>query len=147
MHSHHAHVDLATPLGHIPVPWFNSIDAFVSIIAVPPLIYLWSRQEKRGREPGDIAKIGIGAAIASASAGLIALGTWLAGSGKVGALYPVLACVGKPSRKLLRILRGVEVLEVLGTTEARNVLHELARGPEERRLTAEAQAALARLAQ
>src|SRR5438270_1335014 len=89
-----AHVDLATPLGHIPVPWFNSIDAFVSIIAVPPLIYLWSRQEKRGREPSDIAKIGIGAAIASASAGLIALGIWLAGSGKVGALYPVLACVG-----------------------------------------------------
>jgi len=89
-----AHVELATPLGHIPVPWFNSIDAFVSIIAVPPLIYLWSRQEKRGREPSDIAKIGIGAAIASASAGLIALGIWLAGSGKVGALYPVLACVG-----------------------------------------------------
>jgi proton-dependent oligopeptide transporter, POT family len=89
-----AHVELATPLGHIPVPWFNSIDAFVSIIAVPPLIYLWSWQERRGREPSDIAKIGIGAAIASASAGLIALGIWLSGSGKVGALYPVLACVG-----------------------------------------------------
>ena len=89
-----AHVDLATALGHIPVPWFNSIDPFVSIISVPPLIYLWSRQQKRGREPSDIGKIGIGAAIASASAGLIVLGIWLAGSGKVGALYPVLACVG-----------------------------------------------------
>jgi POT family proton-dependent oligopeptide transporter len=89
-----AHVDLSTPLGHIPVPWFNSIDAFVSIIAVPPLIYLWSWQEKRGREPSDIAKIGIGAAIAAASAGLIVLGILLAGGGKVGALYPVLACVG-----------------------------------------------------
>lgn len=89
-----AHVDLATPIGHIPVPWFNSIDAFVSIIAVPPLIYLWSLQEKRGREPGDIAKIGIGAAIASASAGMIVLGIWLAGSGRVGAIYPVLACAG-----------------------------------------------------
>ena len=89
-----ANVDLSTPLGHIPVPWFNSIDSFVSIIAVPPLIYLWSWQERRGREPSDIAKIGIGAAIASASAGLIVLGIWLAGSGKVGAIYPVLACVG-----------------------------------------------------
>src|SRR5260221_4688790 len=89
-----AYVDLATPMGHIPVPWFNSIDPFVSIIAVPPLIYLWSLQEKRGREPGDIAKIGIGAAIASASAGLIVLGIWQAGSGRVGAIYPVLACVG-----------------------------------------------------
>ena len=89
-----AHVDLATPLGRIPVPWFNSIDPLVSIIAVPPLIYLWSWQEKRGREPSDIAKIGIGAAIASASAGLIVLGIWLAGSGKVGALFPLLACAG-----------------------------------------------------
>jgi POT family proton-dependent oligopeptide transporter len=89
-----AHVDLATPLGHIPVPWFNSIDAFVSIIAVPPLILLWSWQEKRGREPSDIGKIGIGAAIAAASAGMMVLGIWLAGSGKVSALYPVLGCVG-----------------------------------------------------
>jgi POT family proton-dependent oligopeptide transporter len=89
-----AHVDLATDVGHIPVPWFNSIDAFVSIIAVPPLIYLWSWQAKRGREPSDVAKIGIGAALASASAGLMVLGIWFAGSGKVAALYPVLCCVG-----------------------------------------------------
>jgi proton-dependent oligopeptide transporter, POT family len=89
-----AHVDLATPAGRIPVPWFNSIDAFVSIIAVPPLIWLWSRQAMRGREPSDVAKIGIGAAIASASAGMIVLGIWLAGSGKVSAVYPVIACVG-----------------------------------------------------
>src|SRR3546814_10909354 len=31
------HASLATPLGAIPASWFNSIDAFVSIIAVPPL--------------------------------------------------------------------------------------------------------------
>ena len=88
------HVDLATPLGRIPVPWFNSIDAFVSIIAVPPLVYLWGRQAKRGREPSDVAKIGIGAAIAAVSAWMIVLGIWLAGTGKVSALYPVLTCVG-----------------------------------------------------
>lgn len=89
-----AHVDLATPIGHIPVPWFESIDSFVSIIAVPPLISLWSRQQKKGREPGDIAKVGIGAAIAAASAGMIVLGILVDGGGKVGAIYPVLACVG-----------------------------------------------------
>jgi len=88
------HVDLATAFGRIPVPWFNSIDAFVSIIAVPPLVYLWGRQAKRGLEPSDVAKIGIGAGIAAASAGMIVLGIWLAGGGKVDALYPVLACVG-----------------------------------------------------
>ena len=89
-----AHVDLTTPIGHIPVPWFNSIDAFVSIIAVPPLIYLWTLQQKRGGEPNDVAKIGIGAAIASASAGLIVLGIWLAGSGKVSVIFPLLAYAG-----------------------------------------------------
>src|SRR3954453_14273478 len=65
-----AHVNLSTPIGHIPVPWFNSIDPFVSIVAVPPLIYLWILQQRRGSEPSDVAKIGIGAAIASASSGL-----------------------------------------------------------------------------
>jgi len=89
-----AHVDLATPIGRIPVPWFESIDSFVSIMAVPPLIALWSWQQKSGREPSDIAKVGIGAAIASASAGVIVLGILLAGGGKVGAIYPVVACVG-----------------------------------------------------
>ncbi|MFL6720986.1 MAG: peptide MFS transporter [Sphingomonas sp.] len=87
-------VDLATSFGRIPVPWFNSIDSLVSIVAVPPLIWLWSRQAKRGREPSDIAKIGIGAAIASASAGLMAFGAWGAAGAKVSALYPVLGCAG-----------------------------------------------------
>jgi POT family proton-dependent oligopeptide transporter len=89
-----ARVDLATPLGPIPVPWFNSIDPFVSIIAVPPLIYLWARQARSGREPSDISKIGIGAALAAASAGLIALGECVAGGEKVSAYYPLAACVG-----------------------------------------------------
>jgi POT family proton-dependent oligopeptide transporter len=88
------HVDLATPLGAIPVPWFNSIDAFFSIIAVPPLIWLWARQARRGREPDDVAKIGIGAAIAAASAGLFVVADLLAGSGKAGVLLPFLGCAG-----------------------------------------------------
>ena len=88
------HVDLATPLGAIPVPWFNSIDAFFSIIAVPPLIYLWVRQAQRGREPSDVAKIGIGAALAAASAGLMVLADVLAGPGKAGVLMPFLAFAG-----------------------------------------------------
>jgi len=88
------HVDLATPLGAIPVPWFNSIDAFFSIVAVPPLIWLWARQARGGREPSDVAKIGIGAAIAAASAGLFVLADLLAGSVKAGVLLPFLGCAG-----------------------------------------------------
>jgi RNA polymerase sigma factor (sigma-70 family) len=45
----------------------------------------------------------------------------------------------------LRVQRGVEVLERIGTREAQRVLQAMARGMPESRLTAEAKAALARL--
>ncbi|HVJ00490.1 MAG TPA: peptide MFS transporter [Sphingomonas sp.] len=88
------HASLATPLGAIPASWFNSIDAFVSIIAVPPLVALWRWQAKRGREPGDVAKIGIGSALAGASAALFALASALYLPGKVPALVAVLPFAG-----------------------------------------------------
>ena len=51
-----------------------------------------------------------------------------------------------PSSTLLRTLRGVEVLEHIGTPEARRVLETLAGGAAEARSTQEAKASLARLA-
>ncbi|MGY4399070.1 POT family proton-dependent oligopeptide transporter [Sphingomonas sp. UYAg733] len=89
-----SHADLATPLGHIPAPWFNSVDAFFSVIAVPPLVWLWAREAKRGREPSDLTKIGIGAGLAAASAGLMMLAAWLAGPGTSSALIPFAAFAG-----------------------------------------------------
>ena len=86
-----AHVDVATPLGNVPIPWFNSIDAFFSIIGVPPLIALWRAQAGRGREPGDLAKIGIGAAMMAVSAGLMAVSGHLAGAGRTSVALPFLA--------------------------------------------------------
>jgi WD40 repeat protein len=53
---------------------------------------------------------------------------------------------GIPSGERLRELRAVEVLEHLGTPEARQVLETLSRGAAEARLTQEARASLARLA-
>ena len=43
-----AHVSLATPVGSVPASWFNSVDAFASIVAVPPLVALWA-WARRGR--------------------------------------------------------------------------------------------------
>jgi POT family proton-dependent oligopeptide transporter len=44
----------------VPTPSFNALDGFFCILVVPPLIWLWKRQNARGREPGDMGKIAIG---------------------------------------------------------------------------------------
>ncbi len=90
-----AHVSLATPFGSVPAAWFNSVDSFASIVAVPPLVALWAYQARRRREPGSIAKMGIGAAITGASALLFVAGILLAGGdGKVSVMWPLLAFAG-----------------------------------------------------
>jgi len=89
------HVDLATPFGTVPATWFNSVDAFVSVIAVPPLVALWRWQAKRGREPGDVAKIGIGASLTGVSAGIFAIGCLMAGpDGRVPVYWALLGYAG-----------------------------------------------------
>ena len=84
-----AHGNVQTPLGNVPIPWFNSIDAFFSIISVPPLIALWRWQAER--EPGDLAKIGIGAALMALSAALMALAAHNAGDGRTSVALPFVA--------------------------------------------------------
>jgi POT family proton-dependent oligopeptide transporter len=90
-----AHVSLATPVGSVPASWFNSVDSFASIIAVPPLVALWAWQARRHREPDNIAKIGIGSALTGVSALVMALGCLLPdASGKVPVIWPLACFVG-----------------------------------------------------
>ena len=42
----------------IPVPWYQSLISFFSIIGVPLLFWIWRRQASRQREPDELAKIG-----------------------------------------------------------------------------------------
>ena len=72
-------VALGTPVGSVPASWFTSIDAFASIAIVPVLLGLWAAQARRGREPGSMAKFGIGAAITGASALMFVAGELIAG--------------------------------------------------------------------
>jgi POT family proton-dependent oligopeptide transporter len=89
------HVSLATPFGSLPASWFNSLDALASIVVVPPLVALWAWQARRGKEPSDVAKIGIGCALTGVSALLLAAGSAMPGSdGKVGVVWPILGFVG-----------------------------------------------------
>ncbi|HEX4181238.1 MAG TPA: peptide MFS transporter [Caulobacteraceae bacterium] len=87
-------VDLSTPLGPVPVSWFNSVDSFSSIIFVPPLFALWRWQARRGGEPDDLGKLGLGAAICAASALVAAAGSALAGSGRMSVLWPLVSFFG-----------------------------------------------------
>ena len=86
------HAILTTGLGTVPASWFNSVDSLFSILAVPPLVALWRWQAKRGREPGDVGKIGIGMALTGASALFMVAGSLIAGpDGRASVWWP-LAC-------------------------------------------------------
>jgi POT family proton-dependent oligopeptide transporter len=88
------YADLSTGLGTVPATWFNSVDSFFSVIAVPPLVALWRWQAKRAREPGDIAKIGIGMALTGASALFMVAGSLIAGTDGHASVWWPLACWG-----------------------------------------------------
>lgn len=68
------HVDLSTPLGTVPVPWFASVDPLAGIAAMPLLLVWWRWQATREREPDDIAKICIGMMIMALGLLMFALG-------------------------------------------------------------------------
>jgi POT family proton-dependent oligopeptide transporter len=88
-------VSLATPLGTVPASWFNSVDSFASIVAVPPLVALWAWQAKRGHEPGDVAKIGIGSFVTGLSALFFVAGEWVPdATGKISALWALVGFFG-----------------------------------------------------
>lgn len=89
------HVSLWTPLGDVPPSWFNSIDPFASVVAVPPLVAFWAWQAKRGREPSDVTKIGIGALLAGVSALVLAAGALLTGpDGKTAVWWALIGFFG-----------------------------------------------------
>lgn len=74
----------------VPTGSFTALDGFFCIIVVPPLVALWRWQARRGREPGDMAKIAIGYAItAVANALMIPAVLGAEGGAKVSAFWPV----------------------------------------------------------
>ncbi len=89
-------VNLQSPLGTVPVPWFASEDALASILVVPFLLWLWPRVGRRGKEPYDLTKIAIGAMVMCLSVLALAAGALQAegqaeGQGQASILWPLLA--------------------------------------------------------
>jgi len=88
------HVDLSVGSFSIPVPWYQSIDPLGSILGVPLLFGIWRYQAARRGEPGDIAKIGIGAWLAALSNGVLVVAIFTYGSSAIHPIWPVVYCVG-----------------------------------------------------
>ncbi len=78
---------------HIPVPWYQSINALFSILGVPLLFWIWRRQASRGHEPHDVAKIGIGAWLAAASNLILVVAISIYGNAAINPIWPFLYCV------------------------------------------------------
>jgi POT family proton-dependent oligopeptide transporter len=84
------HVNLQLGGFTIPVPWFNSVDPIFSIGGVPLVFALWRWQAKRGGEPGDLTKIGIGATLAAVANLLLVLAIALTGGEHISPIWPFL---------------------------------------------------------
>lgn len=88
------HVALDRGAFTVPAPWYQSIDPFFSILGVPLLFWIWHRQAARKGEPGDLAKIGIGAWLAAASNMILVVAIIGADGAPVHPVWPFLYCAG-----------------------------------------------------
>lgn len=90
------HVNAGLGSFQIPVPWYQSLDPFFSILGVPALFALWTWQSKRGGEPNDLGKIGTGAAIVTAGNLILMLAFMASGGERMNPFWPLLyfACMG-----------------------------------------------------
>ena len=83
------HVEMVVGGWQVPIPWFQALDAIAPGLLLPPTLWLWRRQARRGAEPDAITKMAIGCLIFGA--GMV----WLAASGSIfGNRVPLLWAVG-----------------------------------------------------
>jgi len=85
------HVQLQYGNWTMPVPWLQSLDGLAPFVLIPPLLMLWRRQAKRGREPDEFGKMARGCFIFAAATLVLAVSQFAPGpNGRVLLLFPVL---------------------------------------------------------
>jgi len=89
-----AHVALDVAGWRVPVPWFQSIDSFTSVLSAAPLLWLWHWQAQRGGRRGDIDKIAMGSWIGAGSNLMLAGAIYASGGRLLHPIWPFLYCVG-----------------------------------------------------
>ena len=88
------HVALNIGSFRIPIPWYQSIDALVSVLMAPALLWLWRRQASRGLESGDLSKIATGSWITAGSNLILVVAIFLSGGRPINPAWPFLYCTG-----------------------------------------------------
>lgn len=62
-----AHTDRMILGWEMPASWFQSFNPLMIFILVPMLNMFWARQDRRGKEPSSVAKMGIGCMLLAAA--------------------------------------------------------------------------------
>jgi len=93
------HVDLVIGGWKMPVPWLQAVDSLAVLVLMPPLLLFWRRQAAQGREPDELAKMGIGCLLFGVAVAWLAAAGLVAGAaGKVplawALAYHFLSAVG-----------------------------------------------------
>jgi POT family proton-dependent oligopeptide transporter len=87
------HVALDVGGFHVPIPWYQSLNALFSILGVPLLFWIWRHQASKNREPHDLAKIGIGAWITAAGNLILVAATFLSRGALINPIWPLAYCI------------------------------------------------------
>jgi POT family proton-dependent oligopeptide transporter len=89
------HVDLGLFGWRMPVPWIQAISSMTSVAMVPPVLMVFGWLHRRGQEPDDIVKLGIGCLIFSVFVFADAVSNIVFAPGKVPLFAPVLTQFGQ----------------------------------------------------
>jgi len=88
------HVALDVGRFRIPVPWFTSINSLASVASAPLLLWLWRHQAARGREPGALGKMALGAWITALSCMVLVAAIVVSRGSPIPAWWAVVYCAG-----------------------------------------------------
>ena len=61
------HLELMIGGFKVPVPWLQALDSLAPFVTLPPMLWYWGWQARRGREPDEFGKVAIGCFIFAAA--------------------------------------------------------------------------------
>lgn len=78
----------------MPVTWFQALDGAFIVGLTPVALRIWQAQARRGREPSDMHKMAIGAALGALGMGCLVTASLIAATGAQASMLWAVACFG-----------------------------------------------------